>query len=146
MAQGQDGAAEGLAPGFRPKALIAELAEGLLDHYKGRPLIDAYDVYQHLMDYWVETMQDDVYLIADGGWKAETYRVIERKRDKNGKETTKDKGWGCRPGAQGRSSSRATSPGGGEDRGQGKPSRSAWRPGLPRWKKNTAVRMGFFPS
>ena len=71
------------------------LAEGLLDHYKGRPLIDTYDVYQHLMDYWAETMQDDAYLIADSGWKAETYRVIERRRDKNGKETAKDKGWAC---------------------------------------------------
>ena len=47
------------------------------------------------MDYWAETMQDDAYLIADGGWKAETYRVIERKKDKNGKETVKDKGWAC---------------------------------------------------
>ena len=84
-----------LALGFRPKALLAELAEGLLDRYRGRPLIDAYDIYQHLMDYWAETMQDDAYLIADGGWKAETYRVIERKKDKNGKETVKDKGWGC---------------------------------------------------
>jgi len=28
-------------------------------------LLDAYDVYQHLMDYWAEkTMQDDLYLIA----------------------------------------------------------------------------------
>ena len=84
-----------LVPGFRPKALIAELAEGLLDHYKGHPLIDAYDVYQHLMDYWAETMQDDAYLVADVGWRAETYRVIERKKDKNGKETAKDKGWAC---------------------------------------------------
>lgn len=29
---------------------------------------DAYDVYQHLMDYWAETMQDDVYMIATDGW------------------------------------------------------------------------------
>jgi type I restriction enzyme M protein len=86
---------KGLVPGFHPKALIAELAEGLLGHYRGQPLIDPYDVYQHLLDYWAETMQDDVYLIADGGWKAETYRVVERKKDKNGKETVKDKGWTC---------------------------------------------------
>jgi type I restriction enzyme M protein len=86
---------KGLAPGFHPKARIAELAEGLLDHYGRRSLIDPYDVYQHLMDYWAETMQDDAYLIADGGWKVETYRVIERKKDKNGKETVKDKGWAC---------------------------------------------------
>ena len=35
-----------------------------------RPLIDPYDVYQHLMDYWAETMQDDVWQIALEGWKA----------------------------------------------------------------------------
>ena len=43
------------------------------------------------MDYWAETMQDDCYLIAADGWKAETYRIIEK--DKKGKE--KDKGWAC---------------------------------------------------
>src|SRR4029453_13437334 len=59
--------------------------------YAGKPLIDKYAVYQHLMDYWAETMQDDCYLIAVDGWKAETYRIIER--DKKGKE--KDKGWAC---------------------------------------------------
>ncbi len=74
-----------------PKEVIAELAESLLDHYAGKPLIDRYDVYQHLMDYWAETMQDDCYLIAAEGWVAETYRIIEK--DKKGKE--KDKGWAC---------------------------------------------------
>ena len=43
------------------------------------------------MDYWAETMQDDCYMIAADGWKAETYRIIEK--DKKGKE--KDKGWTC---------------------------------------------------
>jgi type I restriction enzyme M protein len=62
-----------------------------LAHYKDKPLIDKYDVYQHLMDYWAETMQDDCYAIAADGWKAETYRIIEK--DKKGKE--KDKGWAC---------------------------------------------------
>ena len=65
--------------------------ESLLAHYTDKPLIDEYDVYQHLMDYWAETMQDDCYLIAADGWKAETYRIIEK--DKKGKE--KDKGWTC---------------------------------------------------
>ena len=56
-----------------------------------QPLIDPYDVYQQLMDYWAESMQDDCYLIAADGWKAETTRIIEK--DKKGKE--KDKGWVC---------------------------------------------------
>ncbi len=80
-----------LKPGIHPKGIIADLSEDLLAHYTGKPLIDKYDVYQHLMDYWDETMQDDSYLIAVDGWKAETYRVIET--DKKGKE--KDKGWAC---------------------------------------------------
>ena len=80
-----------LKAGCHPKELIASLSEDLLAHYVGQPLIDRYDVYQHLMDYWAETMQDDCYLIADDGWKAETYRIVEK--DKKGKE--KDKGWTC---------------------------------------------------
>ena len=80
-----------LQAGCHPKEIITALAEGLLSHYAGKPLIDPYDVYQHLMNYWAETMQDDCYLIAADGWKAETYRLIEK--DKKGKE--KDKGWTC---------------------------------------------------
>ena len=84
-------ALRGSEVGCHPKAVIAALAEDLLGHYLGKPLIDPYDIYQHLMDYWAEAMQDDVYLIAAEGWKAETYRVIEK--NKQGKE--KDKGWAC---------------------------------------------------
>lgn len=74
-----------------PKEVIASLSEDLLAHYANKPLIDNYDVYQHLLDYWAEIMQDDCYFIAADGWKAETYRIIEK--DKKGKE--KDKGWTC---------------------------------------------------
>jgi type I restriction enzyme M protein len=89
-----------LAPGFQPKALIHELAEGLLAHYEHQPtaekLIDPYAVYQHLMDYWAETMQDDGYLIAEGGWKAEPYRLLETRKNKDGSPgKTVDKGWAC---------------------------------------------------
>jgi type I restriction enzyme M protein len=80
-----------LKMGVHPKQVITDLAESLLTHYIGKPLIDPYDVYQHLMNYWAETMQDDCYLIATDGWKAEPYRIIEK--DKKGKE--KDKGWTC---------------------------------------------------
>ena len=80
-----------LQPGFQPKELVKTLSEELLAHYEGLPLIDAYDVYQRLMDYWDETMQDDAYAIAADGWQAETSRIIVK--DKNGKE--KDKGWTC---------------------------------------------------
>jgi type I restriction enzyme M protein len=74
-----------------PKALIENLSEELLAAFRPAPLLDAYDVYQHLMDYWAETMQDDAYLIAADGWVAKTERIIET--DKKGKR--KDKGWFC---------------------------------------------------
>jgi type I restriction enzyme M protein len=82
---------KGLQPGFHPKEVIARLSEDLLAHYSDKPLIDPYDAYQHVMDYWTQTMQDDCYLIAADGWKAETHRIVQT--DKKGKE--KDKGWTC---------------------------------------------------
>ena len=87
-----------LEPGFHPKQLITGFADGLLAHYQGKPLVDAYDIYQHLMDYWMETQQDDAYVIAADGWIANTRRVIEKttkgKGDKS-KTVEKDKGWVC---------------------------------------------------
>ncbi len=74
-----------------PKALIETIAEDLLAAFRQAPLLDAYDVYQHLMDYWAETMQDDAYLIAADGWVAKPARIVET--DKKGKR--KDKGWVC---------------------------------------------------
>ena len=82
---------KGIKPGDFPKDVIFHLSEHLLAWYANQPLIDRYDVYQHVMDYWAATMQDDVYLITADGWKAQTYRIVEK--DKKGKE--KDKGWTC---------------------------------------------------
>jgi type I restriction enzyme M protein len=79
-----------LKQGIHPKEIIAALSEDVLAHYTDKPLIDNYDVYQHLMDYWAETMQDDCYLIAVDGWKAETTRLLVKNK---GKEV--DKGWTC---------------------------------------------------
>jgi type I restriction enzyme M protein len=59
-----------IAVGDKPKKLILALAEDLLATFQKVKLIDPYDVYQHLMDYWAETMQDDVYLLVIEGWKA----------------------------------------------------------------------------
>jgi len=70
-----------------PKALLGELSESLLTAFRKTPLVDSYDVYQHLMTYWEETMQDDVYMIVSNGWKdaAKPKRIIEGKAGK--KET-----------------------------------------------------------
>ncbi|NMV41933.1 type I restriction-modification system subunit M [Ralstonia insidiosa] len=60
----------GIKIGDHPKALIEAISESLLGIFHSVPLLDAYDVYQHLMTYWVETMQDDVYMLAHDGWTA----------------------------------------------------------------------------
>ena len=86
---------KGLTPDCKPKAIIAQLGESLLGHYKDKTLIDNYDVYQHLMDYWNTTMQDDCYVIAADGWKAETYRVIEKVKSGKKKGQDVDRGWTC---------------------------------------------------
>ena len=74
-------ALKGIAIGSHPKQLIEQISEELLEMFRGTvrarravplhdgvQLIDPYDVYQHLMSYWSEIMQDDVYLIASDGW------------------------------------------------------------------------------
>ena len=58
-------------------------------------MLDAYDVFQHLMDYWTETMQDDAHLIAASGWVAETRRVLEAVKSGKKKGQMRDKGWTC---------------------------------------------------
>ena len=77
---------KGLAQDGHPKALIEAISENLLATFKTAPLLDAYDIYQHLMDYWAETMQDDCYLIADAGWTAGALpREIRQLKNKDGK-------------------------------------------------------------
>lgn len=79
-------ALQGIQPGDKPKALVAQLAEDLLATFKPVPLVDAYDVYQHLMDYWAEVMQDDVYLLVQDGWaSARTLREVVQVKNKDNK-------------------------------------------------------------
>jgi type I restriction enzyme M protein len=74
------------AASSHPKMLIATLSEELLSAFAKAPLLDYYDIYQHLMDYWTETMQDDCYLISADGWKAGAkVREILKVKDKNNK-------------------------------------------------------------
>lgn len=61
---------QNIAIGDRPKALLNTLAEDLLHRFEAAPLLDAYDVYQHLQDYWYATLQDDVYQLVIDGWQA----------------------------------------------------------------------------
>jgi type I restriction enzyme M protein len=67
-----------LQKGARSRDLIDALSESLLAAFRPVRLIDRYDVYQHLMTYWTEVMQDDVYMITTGGWTANAELIPPR--------------------------------------------------------------------
>jgi type I restriction enzyme M protein len=64
---------------LKPKEIIHGISEDILEAFSNTSLIDKYDIYKHLMEYWAETMQDDMYLIAADGWKVELV-VVEGKK------------------------------------------------------------------
>ena len=68
--------------------LMHEISENLLKNYTDKKLTDKYAMYQHLMNYWAETMQDDMYELSADGWKAgnEVKRIV-KKTKKGDKET-----------------------------------------------------------
>jgi len=74
-----------------PKKVIADISDMLLNAYENKPLVDNYDVYQHLLSYWSDVMQDDTYIVSYDGWKAETYRILVENKQKK----MVDKGWTC---------------------------------------------------
>jgi type I restriction enzyme M protein len=75
---------KGLSTADKPKVLIETLAESLLEAFAKARLLDSYDVYQHLLDYWDATMQDDVYLVVGDGWvnAAKPRLIIDEKGSK----------------------------------------------------------------
>lgn len=55
--------------GNDPKTIIASWGQSLLDKFKKcKSLVGAYDVYDQLMKYYNDSMQDDLYMISNGGW------------------------------------------------------------------------------
>ncbi|MCP4361999.1 MAG: type I restriction endonuclease subunit M, partial [Chloroflexi bacterium] len=82
--------AKALDTRLHPKQEIRIIAENLLQAYQNKNLIDKYDVYQHLMNYWAETMQDDLYELAAGGWAAgNEVKRLEKKTKKGNKDVVK---------------------------------------------------------
>lgn len=84
--------------GSRPKDLIAAWSESLLSKTKGHSgLVNAYDTYDVLLNYWIETMQDDCYMVSNDGWTYPEVKAIKtvetksKKKDKSDeKPNTKD--------------------------------------------------------
>lgn len=82
-----------MSEGIQIKEMVEISAQTLLNHFENNALVNRYTMYQHFMQYWNETMQDDFYSIALDGWKAGndyTRLVIKGKKGKDGK-TAQDK-------------------------------------------------------
>ena len=76
-----------LATDGKPRNIIETLSEDLQARFSGLPLLDSYDIYQRLMSYWDEIMQDDAYLVAADGWiEAARPRAIIADKGKKIKE------------------------------------------------------------
>ncbi|MEY4210376.1 MAG: hypothetical protein RLZ92_755, partial [Pseudomonadota bacterium] len=74
--------------GQLPKTIIQRISEDLLHAYADSALLNKYDVYQILMDYWAEVMQDDVYVLVQDGWSAgKTLRELVAQKGEKLKET-----------------------------------------------------------
>jgi type I restriction enzyme M protein len=77
----------------RPKAFVNDLGESLLESFKDEPLIDAYAIYQGFMEYWEETLKDDVYMIVESGWleSAKLKKILPKAKDRVDVQVKKDK-------------------------------------------------------
>jgi len=75
---------KGLDVGDKPREVIHALSEDMLKRFADLPLLDKFDAYQCLMDYWAGVMQDDVDLIAAEGWVegAKPRGIVEDKAKK----------------------------------------------------------------
>jgi type I restriction enzyme M protein len=81
-------ALRGIKIGDKPKALIDRLSEDLLERFGEAALLDRYDIYQMLMDYWAGVMQDDLYVLVQDGWAAgKVLRELVVKKGEKLKET-----------------------------------------------------------
>lgn len=76
------------AVGDNPKSIIFNISENLLNSYANSDLLSKYDIYQILMDYWADTMQDDVYVLVQDDWQAgNTLRELVAAKGEKLKET-----------------------------------------------------------
>ena len=67
----------------QPKKLVRELGDMILKDYENSLIVDKYSVFDCLMNYWNETLQDDIYIIKADGYEAG--RGVSYQYDKKGK-------------------------------------------------------------
>ncbi|HFD0837300.1 TPA: N-6 DNA methylase [Enterococcus faecium] len=80
-------------PATNPKLMIREISDCLLQAYSDAVIVDQYDVYDVLLNYWNEKLQDDIYVILNLGYVAAReieYIYKQKKEKKNGVEQMVD--------------------------------------------------------
>lgn len=84
----------GIQAETNPKELIRTIALMLLKAYESARLLDNYDVYDCLLNYWNAKLQDDVYAIKAGGYEVGReieYEYAQKKaKDENGETISVD--------------------------------------------------------
>ena len=65
----------------RVKEIIENISNDLLEIFKDDILINKYDAYEYLMNYYDSFMKDDLYMITDNGWLP----TLSYAKDKNGR-------------------------------------------------------------
>lgn len=69
-----------------PRSMIRKIGKALLDHYADAKVLDPYDAFDILMNYWNEGLQDDVYIIKASGFEAgrEVEYTYKQKKNEDG--------------------------------------------------------------
>lgn len=84
----------GIESETNPKELIRTIAVMLLKAYESARLLDNYDVYDCLLNYWIAKLQDDVYAIKASGYEVGReieYEYAQKKaKDENGETISVD--------------------------------------------------------
>lgn len=84
----------GIESETNPKELIRTISVMLLKDYESARLLDNYDVYDCLLNYWNAKLQDDVYAIKASGYEVGReieYEYAQKKaRDENGETISVD--------------------------------------------------------
>jgi type I restriction enzyme M protein len=87
----EEAALVGIKLGDSPKELIHRVSELLLSGYANSELLNKYDIYQILMDYWADILQDDVYILIQYDWQAgNVLRELTPVKDSKGKDVYKE--------------------------------------------------------
>jgi type I restriction enzyme M protein len=86
------GRLRGISTKDHPKAIIQTIGDDLLATCADLLLIDKYDIYQHLMTYCAEVMQDDAYIITVDGWGAGNLVTRLKRETKEQEQRHKEEG------------------------------------------------------